>query len=59
MRIPTQRIDMRLPTQLLREIDSYQLEQVLTSRTSAMIELVRIGLNSKLTNTKRINQEAE
>ena len=40
------RIDIRMPNYLLKEIESYQLEQGITNRTAAILELARIGLNS-------------
>ena len=41
----TRRIDMRIPVKLLEEIEKYQKEQGITSRTGALLELVRIGLS--------------
>lgn len=52
----TKRIDIRIPIMLLKEIEKYQKEQNITSRTSALLELARIGLNKNQPNpSKTIN----
>lgn len=42
----TQRVDIRVPTELLREIEKYQDEEMIRDRTAAMLELIRKGLNA-------------
>ncbi|MBA4493304.1 hypothetical protein ACFO25_06455 [Paenactinomyces guangxiensis] len=44
-KIETQRIDIRVPVQLLKEIEKYQEQQGIANRTTAMLELVRKGLS--------------
>jgi metal-responsive CopG/Arc/MetJ family transcriptional regulator len=43
-KIETQRIDIRVPVVLLREIEKYQEHKGIANRTTAMLELVRKGL---------------
>lgn len=43
----TKRIDIRIPTTLLKDIEQYQTEQKITSRSTALLELVRVGLEFK------------
>ena len=44
MKVETQRIDIKVPVSLLREIEKYQQEQGIANRTAALLELVRKGL---------------
>ncbi|MDA8351863.1 MAG: hypothetical protein M0Z65_01450 [Firmicutes bacterium] len=44
-KVKTKRIDLRVPVQLLKEIEEYQQNQGIATRTSAMLELVRKGLS--------------
>ncbi|WP_256846887.1 ribbon-helix-helix domain-containing protein [Paenibacillus sp. Pae108] len=44
-RIETQRIDIRVPVSLLEEIEKYQEEHSIPTRTTALLELVRLGLS--------------
>lgn len=40
--------NFRLPERLIEQIDDYKVRESLSSRTTALIELIRIGLkNSK------------
>lgn len=39
-----ERIDMRVPSFLLREVERYQEKNGIATRTAAMMELLRIGL---------------
>ncbi|WP_181833172.1 hypothetical protein [Bacillus taeanensis] len=39
------RIDMRIPESILKKIEDYQQDQGITTRTSAILELIRKGLN--------------
>lgn len=39
-----QRIDMRVPVTVLKQVEEYQKEQGISSRTAAFLELVRKGL---------------
>ncbi|KMY44671.1 hypothetical protein AC622_10795 [Bacillus sp. FJAT-27916] len=41
------RVDIRMPNILLREIEDYQLNNGISTRTAAILELVRIGLDKK------------
>lgn len=43
----TQRIDIRVPLSLLEKIEGYQEQEDITSRTAALLELVRIGLKAE------------
>lgn len=43
----TVRIDMRIPKGLLNDVERYQQEQKITTRTQALLELVRKGLKTK------------
>jgi metal-responsive CopG/Arc/MetJ family transcriptional regulator len=43
----TKRIDIRVPVALLEEIEKYQESQKISTRTGALLELVRIGLNQQ------------
>jgi metal-responsive CopG/Arc/MetJ family transcriptional regulator len=52
-RVETQRIDIRIPTSLLDEIEKYQEDQSIPNRTSALLELVRMGLKQKKKQTIR------
>jgi hypothetical protein len=45
LHMETKRIDIRIPKTLLKDIEKYQTEQKITSRTAALLELVRVGLN--------------
>ena len=45
--VETQRIDIRVPINLLKEIEQYQIKNNIPTRTSAMLELVRIGLSTQ------------
>lgn len=40
----TERLDIRMPISLLEEIEEYQTRENITTRTAAMLELIRIGL---------------
>lgn len=42
----SERIDIRMPKSLLREIEKYQSFEDISNRSTAMFELVRIGLHS-------------
>jgi hypothetical protein len=44
-KIETQRIDILVPVVLLREIEKYQERKEIANRTTAMLELVRKGLD--------------
>lgn len=46
-RVETQRIDIRIPVALLEEIEKYQEDQSIPNRTTALLELVRIGLSNQ------------
>jgi len=46
-RVKTERVDMRIPVELLALVEEYQKENMMSSRTSAFLELVRKGLNAK------------
>ena len=39
------RLEMRIPTALLERIDKYKDEQAHTTRTAAVLELLRIALD--------------
>lgn len=43
----TKRIDIRVPVALLEEIEEYQKDQKISTRTGALLELVRIGLKTQ------------
>jgi hypothetical protein len=45
LHMETKRIDIRIPKTLLKDIEKYQADQRITSRTAALLELVRVGLN--------------
>lgn len=45
-RVKTQRIDIRIPVDLLKEIENYQEEKNIINRTTALLELVRKGLET-------------
>lgn len=45
-KIEAQRIDIRIPVVLLREIERYQEQQGIANRTTALLELVRKGLDA-------------
>ena len=42
----TVRIDIRIPHELLKDVEKYQNEQMITTRTQSLLELVRLGLKS-------------
>lgn len=46
-KIESQRIDVRIPVTLLRDIEKFQVRQGIANRTTAMLELVRIGLRKE------------
>ncbi|MGK9252365.1 hypothetical protein [Paenibacillus humicus] len=43
----SERIDIRVPTPLLEEIENHQEEEKIPTRTGALLDLVRIGLKHK------------
>lgn len=43
-RVTSIRKDIRVPEQLVKQIEEYQLEQGITNWTTALLELARIGL---------------
>lgn len=45
-KVVTIRKDIRVPEQLVKQIEEYQLEQGVATWTGAMLELVRIGLGT-------------
>ncbi|WP_204166736.1 hypothetical protein [Bacillus sp. CGMCC 1.16541] len=45
-KIPTQRIDIRFPTALLEKVEEYQYEHAISTRTAAMLDLIRKGLEA-------------
>lgn len=47
-RFETQRIDIRMPVDLLKEIEQYQETHGIPCRTKAMIALMRQGLKKKI-----------
>ena len=47
----TERIEMRCPKPLLESIDLYQAANSLPSRTAAIMELIRAGLEAKAKNS--------
>ena len=44
-KVERKRLDMWMPVDLLKEIDEYQRENMLPSRTAAIIQLIRKGLS--------------
>lgn len=42
-----QRVDMRVPVKLIKQVEDYQKEQGISSRTAAFLELVRKGLKTR------------
>jgi metal-responsive CopG/Arc/MetJ family transcriptional regulator len=56
-RVETQRIDIRVPTALLDEIDKYQEEQGIATRTAALLELARVGLKDHKKNKANKKKE--
>lgn len=42
----SERIDIRMPKTLLRQIEKYQSVENISNRSTAMFELIRIGLHS-------------
>ncbi|WP_198530561.1 hypothetical protein [Bacillus sp. LL01] len=47
MRVKTQRIDMRIPEQLILKVEEYQEREGISTRTAAFMELVRKGLEAE------------
>ncbi len=43
----TQRIDLRFPENLLRQVEEYQQRNGLLTRTAAILELIRRGLEAE------------
>lgn len=41
-----ERIDMRVPSEILRKVEQYQEENGIMTRTAAILELLRKGLDS-------------
>ena len=41
------RVDIRMPNMLLKEIENYQMNKGISTRTAAILELVRIGLDKR------------
>lgn len=39
------RLDMRVPESILKKVEEYKKEQGISTRTSAIIELIRKGLS--------------
>lgn len=46
-KIQTQLVHMNMPENLLKEIEDYQIKNGLTTKTSAILELIRRGLKAK------------
>ncbi|WP_202078767.1 hypothetical protein [Caldalkalibacillus salinus] len=47
-RIETQRIDIRVPVPLLKKVEEYQEKEGIATRTQALLELTRYGLERKV-----------
>jgi hypothetical protein len=45
-KLKTQRKDIRVPIKIIEEVEQYQIENGIPSWTGALLELVRIGLNT-------------
>ncbi|QID16081.1 hypothetical protein [Paenibacillus sp. RUD330] len=43
----SERIDIRVPIPLLKEIEQYQKRENISTRTGALLNLARIGLKQK------------
>lgn len=41
------RVDIRMPNILLKEIENYQMNNGISTRTAAILELVRVGLDKR------------
>lgn len=41
------RVDIRMPNNLLKGIENYQMTNGISTRTAAIIELIRMGLDKK------------
>lgn len=46
-KIHRERLEIRVPIEILEKIDKYKEEQSIVTRTSAILELIRKGLNAK------------
>ncbi|WP_202078792.1 hypothetical protein [Caldalkalibacillus salinus] len=46
-KLKTERIDVRVPTPFLKKVEEYQLEQSIATRTQALLELARYGLEAR------------
>jgi hypothetical protein len=51
-KLKTKRKDIRVPIKIIEEIEQYQIENGIPTWTSALLELVRIGLNTVKENKK-------
>ena len=47
VKIDTQIVHLNVPKILLKEVEDYQAKKGITTKTSAILELVRRGLKSK------------
>lgn len=54
MTIETKRVDIRIPSGLLDKIEQYQKEEDIATRTGALLELVRLGLEYNQSKKKEI-----
>lgn len=41
------RVDIRIPNNLLKEVERYQMNNGISTRTAALLELVRMGLEKE------------
>ena len=48
-KIDTQMVHLNIPKNLLKEVEEYQVENGLTTKTSAILELIRNGLKTNRT----------
>ncbi len=46
-KVERERLEIRIPVGILEKIDKYQEENDIPTRTSAVLELIRKGLNAK------------
>lgn len=46
-KIDTQIVHLNVPKKLLREVDDYQVKEGLSTRTYAILELIKRGLKTK------------
>lgn len=45
-KLKTKRKDIRVPIKIIEEVEQYQIENGIPTWTGALLELVRIGLNT-------------